>query len=54
MITIDLGDPNFAENLKAVTEIRKSGILPDDEIQRLYDLQVERDKELESLKGENT
>lgn len=45
MVTINLGDPNVVENFKAIRELQKSGMYSDEEIQGLYDKQVEADKE---------
>lgn len=45
MPTINLGDPNVVENFKAIYELQKSGMYSDEEIQELYDKQVEVDKE---------
>lgn len=45
MVTINLSDPNVVENFKAIYELQKSGMYSDEEIQELYDKQVEADKE---------
>lgn len=45
MVTINLGDPNVVENFKAIQELQKSGMFNDEEIQEMYDKQVEVDKE---------
>ena len=45
MITLDLRDPNLIENFKAVQELRDSGFYTDEEIQKLYNQQIERDSE---------
>lgn len=44
MITLSLRDPNLIENFKAVQELEKFGF-DDEEIQELYDKQVEMDSE---------
>ena len=43
MITINLGDPNVVENFKALNELRKTGMFTDEQLQRMYDKQVEAD-----------
>ena len=43
MITIDLRYPNLIENFKAIQELRNTGFYTDEEIQELYDKQVETD-----------
>lgn len=45
MIELRLDDPNFAENAKAVLSIRRSGLLSDADIQKMYDAQVDKDAE---------
>lgn len=42
MITINLDDPNVVENFKALNELR--GLFSDEELQEMYDKQVEADK----------
>lgn len=48
MITINLGDPNVVENFKALDELRKTGIFTDEQLQQMYDKQVEADKKHEN------
>lgn len=45
MVTINLGDPNVVENFKAMNELRKTGMFTDEQLQQMYDKQVEADKE---------
>lgn len=45
MVTINLGDPNVVENFKALNELRKTGMFTDDQLQKMYDKQVEADRE---------
>lgn len=45
MINMDLQDPKIAENFKAIEELRKSGLYSDEEIQQLYNRQVETDRQ---------
>ena len=45
MVTINLGDPNVVENYKAMNELRKTGMFTDEQLQRMYDKQVEADRE---------
>ena len=46
MININLGDPYLVENVKAIQELKKSGILTDEQVQEMYNHQVECDKKL--------
>lgn len=45
MITINLRDEHLTENMKAIEELR--GILPDSEIQRMYEEQQAQDRQNE-------
>lgn len=45
MITIDLRDPNLKENLAAINELRDSGMFTDEQLQEMYNKQVEADNE---------
>lgn len=45
MVTINLGDPNVVENFKALNELRKTGVFTDEQLQQMYDKQVEADRE---------
>ena len=45
MVTINLRDPNVVENFKALNELRKTGMFADEQLQRMYDKQVEADRE---------
>lgn len=45
MITFSLDDPNVAENLKAIEELRLTGMFTEEELQEMYDKQVEADRE---------
>ena len=44
MVTINLGDPNVVENFKALNELRKTGMFTDEQLQQMYDKQVEADR----------
>lgn len=44
MITVDLHDPKLKENLEAINELRKSGLFTDEQLQEMYNKQVEADK----------
>ena len=44
MITIRLDDRNAAENIKAIEELRKTGLFTEEQLQEMYDRQVEKDK----------
>lgn len=48
MVTINLDDPNAVENFKALNELRKTGIFTDEQLQQMYDKQVEADKKREN------
>ena len=58
MITINLEDKHIKENLEAIKGLRATGRYTDEELQKMYDEQVEKDikaeKEIEerSLKHE--
>ena len=45
MITINLEDKNVVENFKALNELRKTGLFTDEQLQQMYDKQVEADRE---------
>ena len=51
MISINLGDPNVVENFKALNELRKTEMFTDEQLQQMYDKQVEADKK-EGAKNE--
>ena len=44
MITVDLRDKHLKENLEAIEMLRSGGYFTDEELQRLYDKQVEKDR----------
>lgn len=44
MITVKLHDPKLKENLEAIKELRDSGLFTDEQIQEMYDKQIEADK----------
>lgn len=48
MVICNLRDENILENVKAVEELKKTGLFTDDELQELYDKQVESDKRKEN------
>ena len=48
MVTINLEDPNVVENFKAMNELRKTGMFTDEQLQRMYDKQVEADMEVKT------
>lgn len=43
MITLDLRDPHLLENFEAVQIIRSIGLYTDEEIQEMYNRQLEKD-----------
>lgn len=45
MITVNLNDTKLKENLKALKEVRDSGMFTDEELQKMYDRQIEKDRE---------
>ena len=47
MVNVDLRDKHLSENVKAITELRKTGMFSEEELQRLYDEQVKKDEEEE-------
>lgn len=44
MVETNLRDNNLFENLKAINELRRTGMFTDEELQEMYDKQVETDK----------
>lgn len=44
MVEMNLRDNNIFENLKAINELRRTGMFTDEELQEMYDKQVEADK----------
>lgn len=48
MVTINLGDPNVVENFKALYELRKTGMFTDEQLQQMYDKQVEADRKCDN------
>lgn len=51
MVEMNLRDNNIFENLKAINELRRTGMFTDEELQEMYDKQVEADKK-EGAKNE--
>lgn len=47
MITLDMRDPKMKENLEAIKELQSMGY-SDEEIQKLYERQLQQDKKEES------
>lgn len=45
MITLNLEDPRIVEHFEMVQPIRKLGLFTDEEIQEMYDRQLEKDAE---------
>ena len=43
MVEVSLDDPRLSENMKAIYELAKFG-MSDEQIQKLYDRQVAKDK----------
>ena len=43
MITLNLRDPRLAEHAKMALYLRDSGLFTDEEIQAMYDKQIEKD-----------
>lgn len=52
MITINLEDPNAVENFKALNELRHTGLFSDEELQKMYNEQVETDREKQEAENE--
>ncbi len=50
MITVKLEDDHMSENMKALQELRRTGMFSDEELQEMYDKQIEEDKQ-ERRKG---
>jgi hypothetical protein len=45
MISINLDNPNVVENFKALNELRHMKLFSDEELQKMYNKQVEADRE---------
>ena len=45
MIRVDLNDMKLKENLEAIIYLRKTGLFTDEQLQKMYDEQVKKDKE---------
>jgi hypothetical protein len=45
MIRVDLNDMKLKENLEAMNYLRKTGLYTDEQLQKMYDEQVKKDKE---------
>lgn len=43
VISIRLDDPHFSENLDALLSMRRMGLYTDEELQEMYDRQLEKD-----------
>lgn len=43
MVTLNLRDPRLAEHVAVVQDIRRTGLFTDEEIQKMYDRQIEKD-----------
>ena len=52
MLTVDMSDKHLTENLKAIMECHKSGLFTDEELQKMYDAQVVKDKRSEGADDE--
>lgn len=47
MITVNLNDKNLAENLRAIRELQQTGLFTDEQLQEMYDRQLEKDRNRE-------
>ncbi len=47
MIEVDLRDNHLTENINAIMELKKTGMFSENDIQKMYDRQVEKDRESE-------
>jgi hypothetical protein len=45
MVIMNLDDSNVVENFKALNELRKTGMFTEEQLQQMYDKQVEADRE---------
>ena len=48
---MNLDDINIFENFKAIKDLRRTGMFTDEELQELYDKQVEADKKKGATNG---
>lgn len=46
MINMSFDDPNFLENFEAAEYLRRNSSFTDEEIQKMLDSQIEKDKEV--------
>ena len=53
MVNVDLRDNHLIENVNAIMKLKKMGIFSDDDLQKMYDRQVEKDRESEEFKNEH-
>lgn len=44
MLRVNLNDPMLVENLKAFRELKATGFYADEQLQKMYDEQVDLDK----------
>ena len=51
MVNVDLRDNHLIENVNAIMKLRKMGIFSDDDLQKMYDRLVEKDRESESKRS---
>lgn len=54
MITVDLNDKHLEENLKALMFLRERGLYDDEQLQKMYDEQVEIDRKNEAKESEGS
>ena len=50
MIQVNLNDPKLDENVKAIEHLKSTGLFTDEQLQKLYDEQVEADKKMSDTK----
>ena len=51
MIEMNLDDINIFENFKAIKDLHRTGMFADEDLQELYDKQVEADKKKGATNG---
>ena len=51
MVKFNLDDNKIGENFKALQELRLTGMFTEEELQEMYDKQVEKDREDEDENG---
>lgn len=52
MIQVNLNDPKLDENVKAIEYLKSTGLYTDEQLQELYEKQIEADKKRFGIRKE--